>query len=108
MSVDQLATLPLVGGKTQFPSHPFGPLTSSEITEAARLIKGLWPANAVLQFKAITLQEPNKADMIPFLAAEHDGKPLPSVERRAFVVYYIKNTVGVQHECWCQSIGAAG
>ncbi|KAH8819790.1 copper amine oxidase [Xylogone sp. PMI_703] len=92
MSVDQLATLPLVGGKHEFPTHPFGPLTAPEITEAARLIRALWPENTVLQFKVITLREPNKAEMMPYLAAEHDGKPLPHVERRAFVVYYLKNT----------------
>ncbi|KAF4619083.1 hypothetical protein G7Y89_g14764 [Cudoniella acicularis] len=92
MSVEQIATsLPIVGGKTDI-QHPLGPLTAGEITETARLIKGLWPSNINLQFKSITLQEPNKAELIPFLAAEHKSQPTPTIERRSFVVYYIRNT----------------
>jgi primary-amine oxidase len=95
MSLEQIPVpLPFVGGKKSFPQHPLGPLTAPEITETARLIKGLWPTNTNIQFKHITLREPKKADLTPFLAAEHAGQRLPAVERRAFVVYYIRNTVG--------------
>jgi primary-amine oxidase len=85
--------LPLVGGKNSSLQHPLGPLTAAEISESARLIKGLWPSNTDIQFKSITLREPNKADLTPFLAAEHAGQPTPNIERRSFVVYYIRNTV---------------
>ncbi|PSS08945.1 hypothetical protein M430DRAFT_37100 [Amorphotheca resinae ATCC 22711] len=84
--------LPLVGGKNSSLQHPLGPLTAAEISESARLIKGLWPSNTDIQFKSITLREPNKADLTPFLAAEHAGQPTPNIERRSFVVYYIRNT----------------
>lgn len=94
MSTEQVpVSLPFVGGKKATPEHPLGPLTASEITESARLIKGLWPSNTNIQFKSITLQEPNKADLVPFLAAERAGKSTPTIERRSFVVYYIRNTV---------------
>ncbi|KAG9232314.1 copper amine oxidase [Amylocarpus encephaloides] len=93
MSVDQIATsIPLIGGKKQAPQHPLGPLTASEITESARLIKGLWPSDANIQFKSISLQEPNKTELVPFLAAEHSGQSTPTIERRSFVVYYLRNT----------------
>lgn len=85
--------LPLVGGKSLPLQHPLGPLTSAEISESTRLIKALWPTNVDLQFKTITLQEPSKADLTPFLAAEHAGQPVPNIERRSFVVYYIRKTV---------------
>jgi primary-amine oxidase len=88
-------SLPLVGDKGSPRQHPLGPLTSAEISESARLIKKLWPSDINLQFKAITLQEPNKADLAQFLAAEHAGLQVPSVERKSFVIYYIQNTVGV-------------
>lgn len=92
MSTQQ--SLPTVGGKLAY-QHPLGPLTAAEITESSRLVKGLWPSTTDLQFKVITLQEPNKADLTPFLTAEHAGKKAPSVERRSFVVYYIRNTVSI-------------
>jgi primary-amine oxidase len=94
MSAEQVPTsLPFFGGKKATLEHPLGPLTAGEITESARLIKGLWPSNTDVQFKVITLKEPDKADLTPFLAAEHSGQQTPSVERRSFVVYYIRNTV---------------
>lgn len=86
-------SLPLVGGKTTSLQHPLGPLTAAEISESARLIKSLWPTNTNLQFKTITLQEPSKAELAPFLVASHAGRPTPNIERRSFVVYYIRNTV---------------
>lgn len=93
MSVEQIATsLPIVGGKAA-PQHPLGPLTAFEITESSRLIKSLWPADTKLQFKSITLQEPSKAELSPYLVAEHSGKSTPTIDRRSFVVYYIRNTV---------------
>ncbi|KAF8861000.1 hypothetical protein BDZ45DRAFT_619172 [Acephala macrosclerotiorum] len=92
MSTEQIpVSLPYVGGKVA-PQHPLGPLTATEIKESARLIKGLWPSNTDLQFKVITLQEPSKAELVPFLAAEHGGQLTPIVERKSFVVYYIRNT----------------
>ena len=99
MSMEQVPTsLALVGGKksTSILQNPLGPLTANEISESASLIKGLWPSNTTIQFKSITLQEPDKADLVPFLAAEHAGQQPPSVERRSFVVYYIRNTVSPQ------------
>ena len=98
MSVEQIATsLPFVGGKKTTLQHPLGPLTASEITESASLIKGLWPSNTNIQFKSITLQEPNKAELLPFLEAEHAGQQTPAIERRSFIVYYIRNTVSCQN-----------
>ncbi|KAK0114069.1 hypothetical protein ONS95_014308 [Cadophora gregata] len=93
MSTEQIiSSLPLVGGKKTTPQHPLGPLTAGEITESANIIKSIWPANTNIQFKSITLQEPNKADLVPFLAAEHAGQSTPTIERRSFIVYYLRNT----------------
>ncbi|KAI9787631.1 MAG: hypothetical protein M1839_000162 [Geoglossum umbratile] len=71
--------------------HPLAPLSSSEITTCARLVRGRSPGTS-LQFKAITLLEPEKKDVIPYLAAERERKCLPHIARKAFVVYYIRNT----------------
>jgi len=89
-------SLPFVGAsKTpEMAQHPIAPLTASEITDSSRLIRELWPSNTNLQFKVITLQEPNKAELLPFLAAEHEGRMPSPIGRKSFVVYYIRNTVG--------------
>lgn len=92
MSTEQIqGSLPIRAQQTT--QHPLGPLTANEISESATLIRALWPSNTSLQFKSITLQEPNKAELVPFLAAEHSGKSTPTIERRSFVVYYLRNTV---------------
>ncbi len=74
-------------------AHPLCPLTASEISTTADLVRSVWPANIDLRFKVITLEEPAKKSMIPFLEAEHSGASLPEISRKAFVSYYIRNTV---------------
>ncbi|TVY33067.1 Copper amine oxidase [Lachnellula subtilissima] len=92
MSAELSTPLPLVGGKQPSPQHPLGPLTASEITNSSQLIKSLWPTQTNIQFKSITLQEPSKAELVPFLAAERTAQATPTIDRRSFVVYYIRNT----------------
>lgn len=74
------------------PSHPLGPLSASEITQSSDLIRSAWPENAGLYFKVITLREPAKKELVPYLAAERAGEAVPSIDRRAFVVYSLKGT----------------
>ncbi|KAF2807691.1 uncharacterized protein BDZ99DRAFT_446493 [Mytilinidion resinicola] len=92
MSTETVATAPAVFSAKQSVSHPLAPLNASEITAASGLIKASWPAHTDLQFKAVTLEEPPKSEVLPYLEAEHSGKPLPRVSRKAFVNYYIRNT----------------
>jgi len=75
--------------------HPFAPLSASEIKLASALIRGEWPGKTELQFKVITLEEPAKANVIPVLEAEAKGETFSPPERRAFVNYYLRNTVSV-------------
>jgi primary-amine oxidase len=75
------------------PSHPLAPLSAAELKTAASIIKASWPARTDLHFKVVTLQEPPKAEVIKYLEAEHGNKPLPAVSRKAFINYYIRNTV---------------
>ncbi len=93
MSTEQVSYSPSVGVAKQLATHPLSPLTASEITKSAQLIKGLYPSTASFQFKTITLEEPEKAQLVPYLDAEHSGKRLPILERKALVCYYIRNTV---------------
>ncbi|KAL8923546.1 MAG: hypothetical protein Q9172_003082 [Xanthocarpia lactea] len=73
-------------------SHPLSPLTASEITNAVQFVQSLYPTSTTLQYKAVTLQEPKKAELVPYLNADHNGNKKPSIERKAFVSYYIRNT----------------
>jgi len=73
--------------------HPLAPLTADEIKSAASLIKAQWPADLDLHFKSLTLEEPAKAEMVPYLEAEFHGSNLPKIDRRVFASYYLRKTV---------------
>lgn len=74
-------------------AHPLCPITASEIKRSAEFIRKSWPSKTNVHFKAITLEEPAKTELVPYLEAEHTGHRLPHIDRRAFVSYYIRNTV---------------
>ncbi len=74
-------------------SHPLGPLTAQEISQSAGLVRGSWPDTVDCHFKVVTLLEPPKLELAPYLAAERVGQTPTSIDRRAFVVYYFRGTV---------------
>lgn len=74
-------------------SHPLAPLSASELQSAASIIRASWPARTDLHFKAVTLQEPPKTEVLKYLEVEHSGGSLPAISRKAFINYYIRNTV---------------
>ncbi|OJJ49956.1 hypothetical protein ASPZODRAFT_1074802 [Penicilliopsis zonata CBS 506.65] len=68
--------------------HPFDPLSPAEISLAVRHLKDAFP-NDNLSFRVVTLLEPAKAQMIPFLEAERSGKPsTPTPSRSALIQFY--------------------
>lgn len=73
--------------------HPLAPLSATEITAAADLVRSIWPAQTDLHFKVVTLEEPPKSDVLQYLDAERSGKAVPNIPRTAFINYYIRNTV---------------
>lgn len=85
------------GTSTQYPIHPLGPLSAEEISRSANLIRGAWPEGTKFQFKVITLSEPAKVQLIPYLDAEKKGQATSPIDRRSFVGYYIRNTVRKGH-----------
>ena len=93
MSTEQISLAPMAEAVKQIASHPLCPITAAEIKGAADLIRRLYPSKTNFQFKVITLQEPEKAQLVPYLEAEHQGEKLPNIDRRAFVCYYLRNTV---------------
>ncbi|CAG8137454.1 unnamed protein product [Penicillium salamii] len=54
-------------------NHPFDPLTPKEIIKAAAIVRDEFPAQNP-NFRVITLKEPAKAEMVPFLDLEHRGE----------------------------------
>jgi primary-amine oxidase len=93
MAAIQEAISPQAHAAKHTAAHPLCPLTASEISNTAQLIKRLWPPNVDILFKVITLEEPQKAHFVPYLDAEHAGRALPRIDRKAFVAYYLRNTV---------------
>ena len=93
MSTDQISYAPVAAQGKQTPAHPLCPITAAEIKQSARLIKNLFPAKTEFIFKTITLEEPEKAQLVPYLDAEHSQGTLPQIDRKTFVCYYLRNTV---------------
>lgn len=91
-SLEEPTSLPTRPSK-QVHTHPFAPLSKDEIYSAAGLVKSQWPEGTDLQFKAVTLEEPAKQEAIKYLEAENNGLSTPTIDRRAFVSYYIRKTV---------------
>ena len=98
--VSSTFTTSQVGAVKRTASHPLSPLTASEIIQARDLIHGLYSSATNFQFKTITLEEPEKAQLVPYLEAEHSGRTPPSLDRKAFVCYYIRNTVSWNVSLW--------
>jgi primary-amine oxidase len=92
MSLQHSTSLPVRTSKTTV-SHPLAPLSAQEIHEASSLIRNQWPEKTDLQFKVLTLEEPAKAEMVPFLEAEFKGQSTSSIDRRVSIAYYIRKTV---------------
>ena len=104
MATQQVESDPPAAKATHHVAHPLCPLTASEISRTADLVHSVWPSDIDLRFKVITLLEPAKKAFIPYLDAEHSGGRLPHIPRKAFVAYYIRNTVEcsislIQTEC---------
>lgn len=77
-------------------NHPLSPLTALEISTSSQLIHRLYPPPTDLHFKAVTLQEPPKAQIVPYLEAEHVRSKKSPIDRTSFVCYYIRNTVSLK------------
>jgi primary-amine oxidase len=73
-------------------AHPLAPIDSQEIRQAVSFVRAQWPADTDLHFKSITLQEPAKTEVIPYLEAQLAGQSLPKIDRRVTVTYYIRKT----------------
>ncbi|KAI8648981.1 Amine oxidase [Fusarium keratoplasticum] len=67
--------------------HPFDPLRPDEVTTAVKVLNAALQG-APLRFKTIDIQEPRKADVVPFIEAERLGAPLPPHPDRVLYVYF--------------------
>ena len=81
-----------VGKKLHVHLHPLDPLTSNEISAASAVIRASYPPGSPLHFKAVSLEEPPKSLFVPYLEAEHGGRPRPFISRIAYVLYVTLNT----------------
>ncbi|EEP82637.1 conserved hypothetical protein [Uncinocarpus reesii 1704] len=72
-------------------SHPFDPLSPEEIALVVQAVKHAYAEKNVI-FRVVTLAEPRKVDMIPFLEAEHASKSAIPPCRTAMVQFYLENS----------------
>ncbi len=54
--------------------HPLAELSQLEFTKARDAVVNIHGADQPLFFRALYLQEPAKAELLPFLEAEHTGR----------------------------------
>ena len=73
-------------------AHPYNPLSADEIKYASSILETQWAQNTDIQYKVITLQEPPKKEVLPYLDAEARGASLPFIARKAFISYYPRKT----------------
>ncbi|KAH6630018.1 copper amine oxidase [Chaetomium sp. MPI-SDFR-AT-0129] len=72
--------------------HPFDPLTGKEIQLAAEILRKHHAVPTEILFRAITLCEPRKADMVPFLDQEHAGEAPAPPARIARILAHVNGT----------------
>lgn len=92
MSATVETSLPIRAAK-QSTTHPLAPVNAAEIKQAVSYVRAQWPTDTDLHFKCITLQEPAKKEVVPYLEAEASGAALPQIDRRVLITYYIRRTV---------------
>ncbi|KAF6815470.1 copper amine oxidase [Colletotrichum musicola] len=63
--------------------HPLTALSEAEFKKARDIVAKLYGADTSLFFRAIFVQEPKKAELAPFLQAEHAGKVTDKTPRPA-------------------------
>lgn len=73
--------------------HPFDPITPGEITLATKILQVAFPG-VTLRYKKIDLQEPIKAEVVPYIEAERLGKPLPRKPTRLLQVLFHRMDTG--------------
>lgn len=79
--------------------HPLQRLSEDEFRKARDIILKLHGSDDSLFFRSIYLSEPKKADLIPFLEAEHSGSltaSTPRPPRQALVEYDVHRAT--EHE----------
>ncbi|KIW34028.1 uncharacterized protein PV07_00830 [Cladophialophora immunda] len=71
--------------------HPLDPLRPEEISRASQILRQSQP-NEHIVFRVITLQEPAKSVLLPYLEAEHLHQPLPQRPRREAMVQFFSGS----------------
>lgn len=75
--------------------HPLDPLNSTEITKSSRLIRERHPNDKGWIFNSITLLEPPKNVLLPYLLNNDEQTPTNSIPRKSFSILIEKGTGNV-------------
>ncbi|KAI1608197.1 amine oxidase [Exophiala viscosa] len=70
--------------------HPLDPLSPAEIASVSQILRAAFPDHKVI-FRVITLAEPPKALLAPYLQAERANQIRPKIPRKAFCQYYLND-----------------
>ncbi|KAL4924796.1 copper amine oxidase [Aspergillus undulatus] len=73
--------------------HPFDPVTPGEINLTTKILQASFP-DVTLRYKKIDMQEPIKAEVVPYIEAERLGKPLPRKPARLLQALFHRMDTG--------------
>jgi primary-amine oxidase len=90
MSLASYETTPTISVKV----HPFDPVRPEEIRLGVRILEAAFPG-VPLRYNRIDIHEPIKQDVIPYIEAERQGKPLPPRPARLLYSYFNRLDTGV-------------
>lgn len=75
--------------------HPLDPLSSTEISKSSRLIRESHPNQKGWLFNSITLLEPPKKELLPYLLNNEEQAPKNCIPRKSFSIIIEKGTGNV-------------
>lgn len=84
--------------------HPLAQLSEAEFLQARDIVVKLHGSAESLFFRAITLQEPTRAELVPFLEAEHAGKLTDETERPPRLALVEYDVIGTDHHEYTRTV----
>lgn len=84
--------------------HPLAQLSEQEFIKARDVIVQHHGADESLFFRSIYLHEPKKAELVPFLQAEHSGDPSKNTDRPPREAYVEYDVVHSDHYEYTRSV----
>lgn len=85
-------------------SHPLAQLSEAEFLKARDIVVKLHGSAESIFFRAIHLQEPTRAELVPFLELEHAGQLTDETKRPPRLALVEHDVIGTDHHEYTRSV----